>query len=253
MAVDHKPLRRERKFSTSSSASSISTSSSSISGMSTHSAPSHAPSERACLPPVRAASAPLILTTPPPSPFQHAVISRQVPSVHHVQGSHTPPTYDHTPVPVLPQAHFPLVNTDPRPHPHFFYNSLPQFNTLGPDQPHPCHTPHTSVTMETSWRPTERVPLKSEWQDTRPFHHTTSQLTRPPLHNDLIGCPPPTPPTPSGIGGCGPAQDFYSFLNEASNNNVTTPTSSQNINIWTPPSDDQPHGEGLGVWPKVLH
>lgn len=71
-------------------------------------------------------------------------------------------------------------------------------------------------------------------------HHVTCNSV------DNTGQPSPGSPlaTPPGMGGCGPAQGFYSLLN---NKDLTSDPSST---IWTPTSSNDPSGMEEGEWPE---
>lgn len=165
------------------------------------------------------------LTSPP------SLSSPSSPAISYVHPRHAPLQMIHM-LPLLPFL-------SPMPHPHFLYRPLPQ-----------SMQPHLNLRPFTYWTghaPDANSAGYAPWIINQTSGHVTADS---PCQNSRwvaeSGTDPPT------IGGCGPAQEFYSFLNNQAvtsdpSSYQTTPSSS----IWTPPSISQPVKE-RGDWPDLL-
>ncbi len=250
MVSDHKPVRRERKYSTSSTASSGSTYST---------PPLSAPPRRRRpppKPPARASSAPLMTATPPNSAQQQSsLVAMEIPQA--------PPPH-HTPLQMMQAVTLlPFLTPQQVPHPHFMYGPVPHFQ-LGHTHlmPRPFSQNWTGHVADTESMQTCPQPA---WTDGMTGHvtgqsdgtagHVTGQQT---WTDGTAGHviesgrgPPDSTPLPNMSG---PAQGFYSFLNDqALNSDPPSYQISSSSSIWTPgpaPSASHSQGEGLGEWPQ---
>lgn len=245
--MSEQKLRRERKHSTSSSASSVST-------YSTPTPPRRSPPA----PPKRASSAPLITATPPGSLGRSQQIlfqSRPTPSLSACSSpsSRVPPQY-HAPLRmmrVLPLLPF----ISPRkPHPHYFYSPTPllppptlpgSIPNMDAPRPHPF-THNSGWIGQVTDANSAQIQIQPEWSGGGKTSPDSALLESGRGPREL---PMDTPHSPPSLGGCGPAQEFYSFLNnQALNSDPLSYHHSASSNIWSPPSSSP---EGQGEWPST--
>ena len=148
----------------------------------------------------------------------------------------------------------PFIPAPQLPHPHFMYG--PVTHQLQSDHapstavpwPHPLMQDWSGMTSDI---PVQQPYLQPAWTGgghvTRPGGHVTEDSA---AGFEKEGGAETSAPLPS-IAGAGPAQGFYSFLNDqALNSDLSSYQLSSSSNIWTPPSASQSQGEELGEWPS---
>lgn len=239
-------MRRERQYSTSSSASSVSTYSSPAPVSTPCTAQKRRPPPRQ---PKRASSAPLMTATPPQiSAGQYApqlLVSNSACSTPSSHRNHAPLQMFHV-LPILPFI------SPQTPHPHFQY---------GPTQME-SHQSYQHSSSNWSGQVTDadsaNVSYQPPWINRTTGHMTADLVHSPQEHGNrssnsrevdlpsIMGCGPAQVDPPSLMGTCGPAQGFYSFLNDQALTTDLPATSSSNI--WTPPSSSVSQ-EAKGEWP----